>query len=155
MSRPRHKRHREDTWVDRVEISTVERWKESGLSGDEWRFSYEVRLIRKGVLLSATSFGSLSYATAWVALQSAEGFCPADVPWPTGGYGDGVLCDQPGCAMPGTERRTLIQEYCDRGCERKSFGEVYRVFCLQHARRGDCALEDADQNYRETRRSND
>lgn len=35
-----HKPHRDCERYDRIEINCVERWKESELSGDEWRFSY-------------------------------------------------------------------------------------------------------------------
>ena len=33
---------------DRVDVRTVERWKESELSGDEWRYSYVATLYQHG-----------------------------------------------------------------------------------------------------------
>lgn len=43
------KPHRCCEGVDRIDIECVERWKESGLSGDEWRFSYVARAYFKGL----------------------------------------------------------------------------------------------------------
>ena len=147
-----HTRHREDTWVDHAEILTVPRWKTSGLSGDEWRFSYRVVLRRKGWTIHEQDFGTLGYAARWLALHVGDGAAPADFPWPKeapgGAYGDGFFCDNPGCDQPAAWRAWLKAEYCARGHKHVSqWTRYYRVFCQEHSRRGDCALEDADRNY--------
>ena len=147
-----HKRHRADTWVDRIEITTEPRWKTSGLSGDEWRFSYTVTLWRKGWKVAEEGFGSLAYATAWANLQSAGGFCPASQPWPADAparpYGDGYLCDNPGCPTVATWRGVLKAIYGRNGeGPLEQYGTYFRVFCDLHKDRGDCAMEDCTDNY--------
>lgn len=149
--RPSHSRHREDRWVDHCEIVTVPRWKTSGLSGDEWRFSYRVVLRRKGYVVKERDFGTLSYAAAWLAL-AMQTACPAEMPWPDDApgqpYGDGFLCDNPGCSGVATWRAWLKAEYDNRGQKYVSeWSAPFRVFCQQHSERGDCALEDATDNY--------
>jgi len=54
--------HPDDVFYDEAKIVTVERYKTSGLSGDEWRFSYKVELYRKGQLVAWTQVGSFEYA---------------------------------------------------------------------------------------------
>lgn len=149
--RPSHRRLTGDRWVDHAEIITEPRWKTSELSGDEWRFTYVVRLWRKGHLLAVHGCGTMAYAAAWMALalQTAS---PADLPWPPDApgqpYGDGYYCDNIGCAEPADWRAWLKAEYDSAG--HKSTPDVvrpFRVFCSEHSRRGDCSMEDRDANY--------
>lgn len=44
------KKHEDDERYDEVQVKCNERWKESGLSGDEWWFSYTATFFRKGCL---------------------------------------------------------------------------------------------------------
>lgn len=60
--KPTYKRHEDDDWIDEVRITTVPRYKTSGMSGDEWRFSACVQLWRKGHLMFERSFSKLHYA---------------------------------------------------------------------------------------------
>ena len=146
-----HRRHRDDHWIDLVTIDTTPRWKTSGLSGDEWRFSHRVQLWRKGFLLKESGFNDFAYAAGWAALQ-VQIACPAEQPWPADApaqpYGDGHFCDNPGCAVVATWRGLLKSEACRSGHKTEpKWTTPYRVFCDTHKRRGDCALEDADDNY--------
>lgn len=154
-----HKRHRDDKWIDEVKIETIIRWKESELSGDQFRTSVRVQLIRKGRVLIERGFGDMNTAVMYLPSMMATP-CPAEQPWdddttlPDDGslYGDGIMCDQVGCKELGTKKRTLINEYSNDGFKRPSYGRRhYRVFCLKHSGRGDYALEDADNNYEENR----
>lgn len=61
---PSYLRHDDDEWIDEVRIVTVPRWKESELSGDEWRFSTRIELYRKGHLLARSGSGRLRNAVA-------------------------------------------------------------------------------------------
>lgn len=148
------KRHRNDTWIDEVKIDTIIRWKESEVSGDEFRTSVRVQLIRKGYVLVERSFSRMQWAIMNLPAMMASP-CPADQPWDNDALGqpagNGSMCDQVGCKNIATEKRTLISQYCNCGHKYDS-GTVryYRVFCLDHDRRGDCSLEDADSNYEET-----
>jgi len=146
-----HKRHSDDRWVDEIRITTAPRWKESELSGDEWRFSYAATLYRKGVAVGTCFGGSMSQILARLTVAAVDGFCPANQPWPkeqTPGhsYGDGYLCDQPGCPDRAVWRGVMYREW-DNGNEVDSALTRYRVFCDRHKQRGDCDLEDADDNY--------
>lgn len=96
---------------DRVEARVVERWKESELSGDEWRFSFVVDLYSHGVLVESIGASSIQGAL----IQAAARFDH---------FGPG-----------GNE---LVLRYSD---------DEVRGFCDRHRHRGDCGLDDADDNY--------
>ena len=54
---------------DRVEARVVERWKESELSGDEWRFSFVVDLYSHGVLVESIWASSIQSALIQAAVR--------------------------------------------------------------------------------------
>lgn len=149
-----HKRHRDDDWIDEITLVTVPRFKVSGLSGDEWRTSVLVQMKRKGYVVKEASFTNMDCAVVNLPVLAFHA-APATHPWPDTApgqpYGDGVFCDQPGCPNPGIEKRTLIHEYTRSG-EGPLPGLLrkYRVFCSDHAMRGDGGREDSDLNYEET-----
>ena len=128
---------------DEVRIFTVPRYKMSGLSGDEWRISATIQLLRKGKVVAERGAGRVESASSmlpWFILQSMdEGL----------GYfaGEGDLCDQEGCAETATVTYKLKKRYCEEGHESETFGTQVRRFCQKHSKRGDCGLEDADRNY--------
>lgn len=67
--------HKSDETYDEVRLRQVERWKESELSGDEWRFSWTIELLRKGKVIARTGAHRLSDATArlaWFCLTAGE-----------------------------------------------------------------------------------
>lgn len=148
----KHKRLRGDKWVDAVTIDTVPRYKTSGLSGDEWwRFSFWVRLWRKGYVVGQESFGSMEYASAWLTTMLMQA-APASLPWPKDApgqpYGDGYFCDNLGCSNVATWRALMKIEACREGHKTEcSYAVKFRVFCDDHKRRGDCSIEDSDDNY--------
>jgi len=55
-------------------------------------------------------------------------------------------CFQPGCFEKAVSTYRLNLEYAD-GHGFKPYNEKRRRFCLKHLQRGDCGLEDADDNY--------
>lgn len=58
------------------------------------------------------------------------------------------FCFQPGCDERAISTYKLKFEYCRRGHKTEiKFSDLHRRFCLKHLRRGDCGLEDADDNY--------
>jgi hypothetical protein len=129
-----------------VRIITVPRYKTSGLSGDEWRTSVQVEVLRKGRMLLSRGFGDIATAAAalpWLLISRRE----------MGGYEQvdtSDLCMQPGCAEPWEVVYRKKENYCGSGCAPRPVGErwpKYRAFCARHARRGDCGLDDADPNY--------
>jgi hypothetical protein len=139
--------HDDDEYFDEVVIRTVPRYKTSGLSGDEWRVSAVVELKRKGMVVYDRGFGTLAAATAFLPgiFISARENLPADV---MEAQRARPVCMQPGCAEPATTvyRKRRRYDRDGRAYEPMTGGEYLR-FCQRHARRGDCGLEDADENY--------
>ena len=133
---------------DEVRITTVPRYKESELSGDEWRISAKVELLRNGEVKHEESFGNVASAVRYVAfvhdraIDDGKGFFA----------GEEGFCDQEGCHNEPTVTYRLKKRYCvgggNCGAERKVFGEPeVRMFCNEHKFRGDSDLEDNDGNY--------
>lgn len=134
---------------DEIRILTIPRWKESGLSGDEWRISARIQFWRKGVLVGEASARDTRTAAAHVAFHydsmtdNGKGFFA----------GERNVCDQEGCCEKATRYFKLIKGYNRDGSERHLRGSTinssgeYRCFCPKHHMRGDCGLEDADKNY--------
>lgn len=56
-----HIDHPDDERFDEIHISVVERWKESELSGDEWRFSYLAEIKRKGEIIIRITASTLDW----------------------------------------------------------------------------------------------
>ena len=129
---------------DEVRIVTVPRYKESGLSGDEWRFHAEIMLLRKGRVIAKRGCGTVEAACAFL-----PGFLLQMIDEGHGYFaGDGVHCDQEGCADAATVRLRKLAEYCRSGHKSEpAFNRTYRHFCERHKVRGDCGLDDADANY--------
>ena len=131
---------------DAVTVDTVERWKESELSGDEWRFSYLVKFWRRGEVMTQVGAGSVEEACLVAAYQYSH----TDLEGAPGGYlGDiSDLCAQPACPDPWTILLHPVNRYNRQGT---LIGPYYeddvRGFCDRHRHRGDCGLDDNDRNY--------
>lgn len=144
--------HEDDEWYDEISITTVERWKESELSGDEWRFNFYVQFKRKGHTLIGRTYSRLPWLLAYlpsVALNDYPGGADKDhqvSPVIEHRY---EFCFQPGCAEPATAEFRAVRVYDKRGDEQDKLpGVDYRMrYCDRHARsRGDCGLMDSDSN---------
>lgn len=140
---------------DEVRIITVPRYKTSGLSGDEWRTSAVIQFFRKGVLKHEASYTTMEYAVQALPHEWLKAYCEGGKAF-FGGEGD--FCDQEGCKEKAVVTYALKKQYCRTcgkdepavfpGLKGTESGKRYiRRFCLRHAKRGDCALEDADSNY--------
>lgn len=149
----RHVDHPDDERYDHVEIVIQPRWKESELSGDEYRFSYIVKMWRKGQLIQANTFGRMEWAVAAVPyLVEVSGD-----PGPGSTFDEKAwektqeLCDQPGCSNEPTVFYERLKPYTRNGHElvKNEYAKEYRQFCDSHKHRGDCALDDADHNYKD------
>lgn len=129
---------------DEIRIITVPRFKESELSGDEWRISARTQFLRNGVVIHEIgSARNIETAARHLAYRLDEAFDDAK------GYfaGEGDFCDQEGCSCTETRVFKLKKGYNRDGSERRIGEGEYRRFCKKHERRGDCSLEDADANY--------
>lgn len=130
--------------IDEIRIITEPRYKQSGMSGDEWRISASTQFFRKGKLIFTDHSSNIEYAVRLLDknfIHVSEG---------NGAYygEEGDLCDQEGCAEKASVKYRIKKEYCRSGHgEEPQFGIVVRLFCNKHKTRGDCGLEDADDNY--------
>jgi hypothetical protein len=144
------KRHNDDGYADELRIVTRERYKTSGLSGDEWRFHRVLQMFRKGRMLFERPFnGDIAAVASFAPLAMAE-FLDGGLPSEIIGF-DAELCFQPGCPNPATSTYEIIEEFGPQGQRlhpEEAFGTKYRKFCQKHLRRGDCSREDCDANYR-------
>jgi hypothetical protein len=135
-------------YIDEVTIRTVPRYKTSELSGDEWRYSVQVEMKRKGRTVWEDSYGSTREAIDNLAhvvrkRKFSDALEKTNVD---------DLCDQEGCSEPWTKTYKLKTEACD-GCGKREdpYGfsptPIVRKYCPRHATRGNCGIEDADDNY--------
>lgn len=148
MSNHRFTPHPDAERFDAVTLETIERWKESELSGDEWRFSYRATFWSHGEKRAAISAASIADLLVRAASEYGRVKC-TDEP-PGGYYGDlANICCQPGCATPWTVLLHPVKAYTDRGeALMTPYGENdVRGFCERHRHRGDCGLDDNDDNY--------
>ena len=151
--RPQYVQHHEASYVDEVRIITRERWKESELSGAEWRFSYVLQAFRKGKLLGERSFGgSISQALAFSPLGLAEMLEQGK--GMIGGTDDAPeheQCFQPGCPDLWVVEYRIRERFGPQGQRLHPESQMewpeLRRFCERHRQRGDCGREDADDNY--------
>lgn len=143
-----HVDHPDDERFDRVTIDIQPRWKESELSGDEWRFGYILQFWRKGEIIITKSYGSLEWAldfasTATISDNVGEAFDREA--WDR----TKDKCDQPGCDIVATVFFERLKPFTKQGQELVKDPGVteFRQFCDIHTHRGDCSMDDADHNY--------
>jgi len=130
---------------DSVTVETVPRWKESELSGDEWRFSYVITFWRHGKAAAKCSAASVQEALTVAAYQWGRVKVEGE-PF----MGDLTeVCCQPNCTNPWVVLLHPVKRYGKSGQEKvRPYGDdEVRGFCERHRHRGDCALDDADPNY--------
>lgn len=129
---------------DEIRIRTVPRYKESELSGDEWRISASVDFYRNGNIVHTVE-----------GYRNVEVCCNLLPFFHSRACDDGHayfasiddICDQEGCGNIATVRYQKIDSYCREGHKTTPHSPEYRQFCEHHKTRGDCGLDDADQNY--------
>ena len=145
-----HVDHPEDERYDAIDIHVVPRWKESELSGDEWRFSYVAKFKRKGELIQTISASRLDWllqSLQWRMLTGGEEGKVDNEAWNR----TRDKCDQPGCATVATIFYKRHKRYTDEGQllapSTYHDGNEYRQYCDKHKTRGDCDLDDSDFNY--------
>lgn len=150
-----HERSPDYQPIDEVRITTVPRFKTSGLSGDEWRISGYVQFFKKGILIGERSFNKVETAMELLLMMRVQ--------WAEMGEGeikdyrkkiDSLqFCDQEGCC----EKATVFYQLKNRSCqycgdrkpieEQSYLGIPYVQFCEKHKYRGDSDLQDQDKNF--------
>ena len=130
---------------DEIRIVTVPRYKESEISGDEWRISAEIQFYRNGVLRHTETYRNIEVACRYVAAEHGRS-CDDGKAYFAGEKG---FCNQEGCHQVPTVRMQLKATYC-RHCgnpHMEGLNPGFREFCDKHKRRGDCGIDDSDSNY--------
>lgn len=133
------KPHNHDEGFDSVELTQVPRWKESELSGDEYRWNNRATVYRKGqvvgVEMDITMFGALIKLLPVLDQLRNWGYLGVDE------------CAQPGCTdEPDVLLR--LKEHWDVTGQLKAVEMSHvRPFCNAHLHRGDCSMDDSDNNY--------
>lgn len=128
---------------DEIRITTVPRFKESELSGDEWRISALVQFFRKGELKDEKTYVDTKTAAIFLGvdyINSEHAYYGAQ----------GPTCDQEGCAEEATVKLEIVEsgcEFCGQGKELYGMRQ-YRQFCERHKNRGDSSLDDSSQCYK-------
>jgi len=133
--------------VDRVAITTVPRYKTSWASGDEWRFSAQVKFYYKDQEVKEGWFSDVAQAIHHLK-HTYDKYA-----WQEDNYDSREsLCDQEGCSLPWTKTFQIKTRYC-AGCGQTKENLLNTVnirrFCDKHCTRGNCFLEDCDENYLE------
>jgi hypothetical protein len=129
---------------DEVRIVTIPRFKQSGLSGDEWRIHAEAQFYRKGELIFSEGCRDVQTACGLAFGWYVKGCDDGKAYF----AGDGHTCDQEGCHAPATVKYARQFDYCRDGHKRDVLEtSKYRHFCERHKARGDAAFDDADANY--------
>ncbi len=132
---------------DEIRITTVPRFKDSGLSGSEWRISSLTEFYRKGKLVHSVGHGNIEYACRLLdhdfiaACEDGKAFFA----------GENDVCDQEGCSEKATVSLEQIKEGCGQCGNTKTpeYSRPIRKFCDRHKHRGDSSLDDADDCYKE------
>lgn len=128
---------------DKIVIETVPRWKDSELSGSEWRISAVTKFYRKGVLIHEDYSSNVEYAAFLVGarlihlIDDGKGYFA----------GQDQVCDQEGCEAKAEWTLKKKFDYCRDGHKSKDPSNAFRLFCDKHSKRGDCGLDDSDSNY--------
>lgn len=144
-----YKPHEDDSRYDYIELKSVERWKESELSGDEWRFSFVALFYKKGFVLKRLGGLNMMDLISEVGSVRDRGNS-GDDPELLEAAGDlNRFCFQPACIELATIEYRLTDAWCRHGNKEYTYTgrDIRRRYCNKHKGRGDCALEDSDANY--------
>ena len=146
-----HKRLNNFESFDEIRLYVVPRFKTSGLSGDEWRQHVQIDFLFKGEKVAESSFNSMQNAIGILYYEWIKHKEP--IPERVIEMERNGKCDQPSCKNDAIGRYWILKEFSDRGeklhNDEQEHHRSYRQFCDKHKHRGDCSLEDSDDNYRE------
>jgi hypothetical protein len=146
MSKPDRALKPDAQAFDEVRITTIPRYKTSGLSGDEWRISAKIQFMRKGRVVHESGASTIEHACGFLmaefyrAIDDGKGYYA----------GEDDLCDQEGCSEQATVTYRVKKRFSrDNPFEwNEELKELtVRKFCARHSKRGDCGFDDADANY--------
>lgn len=128
---------------DEVRIHTTPRFKQSGLSGNEWRYHAEITFLCKGKVMHRRSVRDIETACAFVG---AEYHLGCDKGREDIGH-ENQFCDQEGCQGRPSVFYKMKTQHNSEGRPASYQFEQYRSFCEFHSKRGDQDFNDCDANY--------
>lgn len=132
---------------DLVQIMTIPRFKESGLSGSEWRICAEINVYRKNTLILNQSYRDVETAAKFLPVVLATAHDSGEACF----AGEGNMCDQEGCCARGIHKLYKRANYCREGHASPIMGiPSYRLFCNNHKDRGNQSFDDCNRNYSPT-----
>jgi hypothetical protein len=149
-------RHHDDERYDAVAVHSIERYKTSGLSGDEWRFSIVAQIYWKGHVIGSRGMGSFEAAIR--ILDHWINYMQEHLAFEHNGEHDWVInwpddklraeyCFQPGCCEKAVNTFRLKELYTRDGTTKKEMFSTRVVrYCLKHSGRGNSHMTDCDQN---------
>lgn len=111
---------------DKVTIEPVPSWKESEMSGDEWRINAAIKFYRKDKLVKETYSSNVAYASYLIGARHIE------------------ACDN---AVIIAKKKF---DFSSDGHKSVEPSTEYRLFCERHPSRGGCGLDDCVSNYVKT-----
>lgn len=128
---------------DKVVIETNPRFKDSELSGSQWRISASIQFYCKGRVMHQASFNSIETALDFVKAEYHKGADNgrADIPY------EDLFCDQEGCERLPKTIYKLKQQYNEEGLPKQHQFIQHRSFCNVHDNRGDQSYNDNMNNY--------
>ena len=146
-------RHKHDPPFDKIVIELEDRYKQSYASGDEWRYGNRVYYFYKGKLMKDSfGTGNLDHEELAYIANTVKEHTPSNVWWPPEDATFADFCSQPGCAEKAT-RAYAFKKIYNRSCTDHVLNDdttdkpLGLLFCDKHGDRGDCALDDANENY--------
>jgi len=129
-----HKRHSDFESFDKITLEVVPRYKESELSGDEWRQHVRIQFWFKGHVVHEAGYSRMRDAlmllgSEWLKAQEPIPMSVIEI--------ENDACDQPSCGNPPTHRYWLKELFANDGAKLDQ--------STVHGR--DCRLEDSDGYY--------
>ena len=131
---------------DEISMKVVPRFKQSELSGDEWRTSILIEFFHKCTRVKVESARNMHIASMLLGSMllndfdnSMESILPIE----------STHCDQPGCNKLDNSRFTIGKLVDNEGQwldMSEQHGTYYQQFCTTHSTRGDSDREDCDGN---------
>lgn len=148
----------EDDGVISVVMKRIPRWKESELSGDEWRYTLSTMVEFKDwfnggsnkVKIFGLNFVDMSLKLASLLNEELSHGNQKSVPYMVKEPNEILVCFQPGCIEPPANVYIIKQQWTYhpyQGQKMDHYGKWVRAFCERHSNRGDCDLEDSNNNY--------
>ena len=132
---------------DRINMEVVPRYKQSELSGDEWRQHVEVTFYFKGQIVKSFSCGDMIAASmmlGWHLINMSGEQYDEAIPDLVRQLEE-TKCFQPSCCNDGNHKLYLKDLFSNTGerldKEEKHFN-YFRLFCDKHLTRGDCIDRD-------------